>query len=295
MQILALAIYRGAERRVVRFNSGRLNVITGWPGTGKSSLLEIVEYCLGRTKATFARGALDVVEWYGLLIEHEGTRVFVARPAPREGAASASAAMVQLVASDVAAPDELTTNADTDTLREQLTRLIGIEDNIAPVASFTLCLADEADAADLDGGSDLGCAGFAIDQWPAGDESERQRLGLLLQCSADRLVDGEAERCRHELPARSVAADTGAEERNVADEEGTLRVRLGALGEAEIDLPDNARRSCCDDVVELEKERLGLGGSDLGELAAEVADVDRRSRRELGELEGVGRASGRPA
>lgn len=136
MQILALAIYRGDEYRVVPFNSGRLNVVTGWPGTGKSSLLEIVEYCLGRTEPTFARGALDVVEWYGLLVEHEGARIFIARPAPREGAASASAAMLQLVASDVAEPGELATNIDTDTLREQLTRVIGIEENVAPVSGF---------------------------------------------------------------------------------------------------------------------------------------------------------------
>jgi hypothetical protein len=58
MQIDALAIYKGDDRRVLRFKTGQLNVITGWPGTGKSSILEIVEYCLGRTEPTFARGAL---------------------------------------------------------------------------------------------------------------------------------------------------------------------------------------------------------------------------------------------
>ena len=137
MQILALAIYKGNERRVVRFKPGQLNVITGWPGTGKSSLLEIVEYCLGRTEPTFARGALDAVEWYGLLVEHQGSRVFVARPAPAVGASTASTAMLQLVADDIAEASELVTNADTDTLREELTRLLGIEENVAAVPGFS--------------------------------------------------------------------------------------------------------------------------------------------------------------
>ncbi len=137
MQILALAIYKGNERRVVRFKPGQLNIITGWPGTGKSSLLEIVEYCLGRTEPTFARGALDIVEWYGLLVEHEGSRVFVARPAPAEGAATASTAMLQLFADDISEASELVTNTDTDTLREALTRLLGIEENVAAVPGFS--------------------------------------------------------------------------------------------------------------------------------------------------------------
>lgn len=132
MQILAVAIYKGDERRVLRLKAGQLNVITGWSGTGKSSLLEIVEYCLGRTEPTFARGALDVVEWYGLLLQHEGSQTFVARPAPADGASSASSVMLIRGAIDVADPKDLVTNTDTRTLRDTLGEAIGIAGDGAP-------------------------------------------------------------------------------------------------------------------------------------------------------------------
>ncbi len=58
MRIAALAIYsHTGERRVIRFHSG-LNIVTGWFGTGKSSLLDIVEFCLGRTRPSYPVGVL---------------------------------------------------------------------------------------------------------------------------------------------------------------------------------------------------------------------------------------------
>jgi hypothetical protein len=131
MQILALAIYKGERRRVVRFKPGQINVVTGWSETGKSAILEIVEYCLGRSEPTFARGALDAVEWYGLLLEHRGARTFIARPAPADGAASATSAMVRRGAKDVLEAHQLATDMDTKGLRETLGNLIGVESEVA--------------------------------------------------------------------------------------------------------------------------------------------------------------------
>jgi hypothetical protein len=135
VQILAIALYRKGQRRVVRLKPGRLNVVTGWPGTGKSSLLEIVEYCLGRTEPTFARGALDVVDWYGLLVEGDGSRLFIARPAPAAGAQSGHSAMLVMGAADVVEADQLAPNANADTVRTALSALVGIEDNLAPITT----------------------------------------------------------------------------------------------------------------------------------------------------------------
>ena len=44
--------------------------------------------------------------------------------------------MLQLAAADLANAGDLVVNADTDTVRETLTRLIGIEENLAAVPSF---------------------------------------------------------------------------------------------------------------------------------------------------------------
>ena len=53
MNLLAIVLYnRDGHQRVVHFNPGELNIVTGWSATGKSSLLEITEFCLGRDQVT---------------------------------------------------------------------------------------------------------------------------------------------------------------------------------------------------------------------------------------------------
>lgn len=47
MQILAIVLYNATgDQRVVEFKPGKLNIVTGNPATGKSALLDIVDYCL---------------------------------------------------------------------------------------------------------------------------------------------------------------------------------------------------------------------------------------------------------
>jgi hypothetical protein len=136
MQINAIALYKkGHEPQVVRLRLGELNIITGWQQTGKTSLGDIVEYCLGRDEATFARGALDVVDWFGILVEHDGARAFAARPAPRQGAASTTAAMLVIGAADVLATDQLVSTTDIGGLRIELSRFMGMADDEAPTAT----------------------------------------------------------------------------------------------------------------------------------------------------------------
>src|SRR5215216_5494323 len=132
MQLLAIALYNAAgDRQVIRFVPGELNVITGISKTGKSALLDIFEFCLGRSTITMPVGPLsDTVAWYGVLLQLGGGRAFVGRPAGRPGAASSSRAMLELGAGlDVPAFDVLEVNADAATVREQLGRLIGIDEN----------------------------------------------------------------------------------------------------------------------------------------------------------------------
>ena len=128
MQIESIGIYNAAgETRLVRLHEG-LNILTGWSGTGKSSLLDIAEFCLGRRQPTYPEGALtDAVAWFSITVEHDGTRVFVARPAPPRGAHSTQQAMIKVgVGGEEVEARELDVNADTATVREQLTRLLGM-------------------------------------------------------------------------------------------------------------------------------------------------------------------------
>jgi hypothetical protein len=132
MQLLAIILYNAAgDQRVIAFKTGALNVVTGDPGTGKSALLDIVEFCLGRSTVIMPVGPITrTVAWYALLLQLPGGRAFVARPAAREGAASSSRAMLEIGADLEALPfDSLEVNADADSVREQLGRAIGIGEN----------------------------------------------------------------------------------------------------------------------------------------------------------------------
>jgi len=85
VQLLEIILYHhdGRTRRV-EFAPGALNIVTGESATGKSALLTIVEYCLGRSTMLVPVGPISTtVAWYGALWQLEGTRAFVARPAAR--------------------------------------------------------------------------------------------------------------------------------------------------------------------------------------------------------------------
>ena len=114
--------------------------MTGTSATGKSALLDIVDFCLGRSTLTMAVGPIsDRVAWYAVIVQLPGGQAFVARPAARQGAASTQLAMLELGTDLSPIPFErLEANADIGTVREQLGRRIGIEENEheAPVGSL---------------------------------------------------------------------------------------------------------------------------------------------------------------
>lgn len=133
MQIVAIVVYGSdGDRRQITFNLGALNIVTGVSATGKSSLLDIVEFCLGRSAIALAVGPLtQFTAWFGCLLQMpDGNRAFVARPSPRDGALTSERAMLEIGAGLEPLPLEaLRVNADADTVRLQLGSLIGFEEN----------------------------------------------------------------------------------------------------------------------------------------------------------------------
>lgn len=58
LQLRAIASYSHAgERRDIEFVLGRLNIVTGASKTGKSALLDIVDYCWGRGETAPGKSA----------------------------------------------------------------------------------------------------------------------------------------------------------------------------------------------------------------------------------------------
>lgn len=137
MKIRSIHIYsHSGQRRDLQFNENGLNVITGRSSTGKSAISEIIEYCMGRSSFNVPEGIIrDKVAWFAVLYQFENEQVLVAKPSPTMGFSSCSTVMLRrgtlLQIPDI---DELTINADDDSVVELLSRLLGIPENQTEVA-----------------------------------------------------------------------------------------------------------------------------------------------------------------
>lgn len=131
LQILALAIYnRAGERRELRFQPGKVNVVTGASKTGKTALIDIVDYCLGRSEYTIRSGVIrDTVVWYALQVLLPSCQAIIGRQAP-DGTATSSAVYLD-VGGDLRLPDfrDLRANSNTTALEQFLTEMVGIRAN----------------------------------------------------------------------------------------------------------------------------------------------------------------------
>lgn len=131
MQLDTLVLYnRAGHAREIHFQPGKLNIITGESGTGKSSLIGILRFLLGADSPHVPLGPIqNTVAWYGLLAHVEDTKFFVGRPAPAHGVTTALAMLI--VGQDEAPTfDELEANSNTTDLVDYLGGLIGIEENL---------------------------------------------------------------------------------------------------------------------------------------------------------------------
>ncbi|MFJ7189566.1 DUF3732 domain-containing protein [Streptomyces bacillaris] len=141
MQIRSIILYsKSGEKRVLDFRLGELNIVTGTSQTGKSALLDIVDFCLGRDEATLPISPIfNTVAWYAVILQLPDTRILAARPAPRPGAKSVTNAMLE-VGSDLGIPElfDLRVNTDSTQLRQQLGRRIGIGDTRSEPAPGSL-------------------------------------------------------------------------------------------------------------------------------------------------------------
>ncbi|MGY4966665.1 DUF3732 domain-containing protein [Streptomyces sp. 900105245] len=131
MQIRSIILYsKSGEKRVLDFRLGELNIVTGTSETGKSALLDIVDYCLGRDEATLPVSPIfNTVAWYAVILQLTDTRILAARPAPGPAAKSVTTAMIE-VGTDLSVPElsELRVNTESTQLRQQIGRRIGIGD-----------------------------------------------------------------------------------------------------------------------------------------------------------------------
>lgn len=132
LQIAKIILYsRAGEVRELIFQPGRFNVLTGGSKTGKSAIIDIVDYCTGRGECNVADGVIRrYVGWYAVLFQLNDSQIFVARRNPPVG--ERTNPDVYLVrAKDIATPPAsvLTKNTTVDGLEKFLGAVIGISEN----------------------------------------------------------------------------------------------------------------------------------------------------------------------
>lgn len=136
MQLLRISVYgENGERRDVRFSTGRVNIITGASKKGKSSLIDIVEYCLGSSECNVAEGHIrQTVNWYSITLKFADSEVFIARAAPLQGMKTNSSCHM-LIANDIEVPssDQLYVSTNIDAVVDFLTSKVGIPEQITEV------------------------------------------------------------------------------------------------------------------------------------------------------------------
>ena len=133
LQILDVVLYSfNRERRVLSLKPGCLNIITGASKTGKTALIEIVDYCFGAPDCGIPEGIIRrTVEWVGIRLQVIGGEIFIARRLPTSGQA-ASADIFYTVGKYVILPDysALTQTTNPKALEGLLTTHAGISENL---------------------------------------------------------------------------------------------------------------------------------------------------------------------
>ena len=136
MQILKISLYgKNGERRDVDLELGKVNIITGASQRGKTSLIHIVEYCLGASECTVAEGHIrQTVDWYSILLQFSDSQVFIARAAPLPGVKANSVAHM-LVEKEIDVPEksELSNSTNIDSVVSFLTSKVGVPEQITEV------------------------------------------------------------------------------------------------------------------------------------------------------------------
>ena len=130
MQIKSLIFYnKKGDKRILPFKIGKVNIITGESKTGKTAIIDVVNYCLGSEDCRVSEGVIrQTVEWFAILLQYEKEEVFVARQNPNSLGQATTQHIYFANADKVAIPefDKLQNNSDTSTLKDFFTKKLFI-------------------------------------------------------------------------------------------------------------------------------------------------------------------------
>lgn len=140
MQIKSIYIYsKSGDIRTLDFALGQVNIITGEQGTGKSALIPIIEYCMGRKSPDIklSQEIQDSIAWFAVLYQFDDMQLLVAKP-PLGNSQSQSEAYLRIAPSvGVPSLEELVINSNDDAIRQEISQRLGIRHHVYPDESRT--------------------------------------------------------------------------------------------------------------------------------------------------------------
>ncbi|MCA0397726.1 MAG: DUF3732 domain-containing protein [Bacteroidetes bacterium] len=135
MQIKNLILYNSKENvRLLPFRLGDVNIISGESKSGKTAIIDIIDYCLGSKDCKVAEGIIrDTVYWFAItVVFNKGEEFFIARQNPNtKGVNTISEIYLEAGPFDTFPEfDSIQPNSNLIGLKEFLSRKIGIADNL---------------------------------------------------------------------------------------------------------------------------------------------------------------------
>ncbi|MPL70224.1 hypothetical protein SDC9_15979 [bioreactor metagenome] len=135
MQIKNIILYKNAEQiRMLNFELGKVNIITGESKSGKTALIDIVDYCLGSKHCKIADGVIkDSVHWFAITVVFNDKEEYViARLNPNIRNVSSVSEIYIEKAGEEPFPsfDNIHNNSNTEGLKEFLSRKLEIAENL---------------------------------------------------------------------------------------------------------------------------------------------------------------------
>jgi hypothetical protein len=131
LQVRKIILYGlDGDLRELEFRLGALNILTGASKTGKSAIVDIIDYCTGRSECFIAEGIQRRVSWFGVLFQDSEAQIFVARKSP-SGTARTSSDIYIEQGGDFPLPgmDRIVKNTTVDAVVARLSRAVGIQEN----------------------------------------------------------------------------------------------------------------------------------------------------------------------
>lgn len=135
MQIKQISLYHDdGSIRSLEFNLGSVNIITGESKTGKTAIIDIINYCMGSSDCNIASGFIkDHVTWFTTIFAFQSMEVFVARINPDKINKSTTSEIfyyTEKTIKIIPPIDELIPNSNIEVLHNLFEQMLGIKEFI---------------------------------------------------------------------------------------------------------------------------------------------------------------------